>query len=83
MFVLVAVLNALVTLIFPEVALPVTTTLLPGDPLAGLKEVITGGNKMTKSVAEVPVPAGVVTDIFPVVAPAGTLALICVADTTV
>jgi hypothetical protein len=43
-----------------------------------------GGGAITlKSVALVAVPAGVVTRILPVVAPAGTVAWICVAETTV
>ena len=36
-----------------------------------------------KSPALVAVPSGVVTEILPVVAPAGTVALICVPETTV
>lgn len=49
----------------------------PGDPGAG-------GVGVTVNVAELdPVPAGVVTETTPVVAWSGTVAVICVAETTV
>ena len=55
---------------------PVMVTLVPTRPLVGVKEVMLGATMTVKSVALVPVPAGLVTLIFPVVAPAGTVAVI-------
>lgn len=69
--------------VIPTNPVPVMTMLLPAAPLPGVKLVITGGGWTVKSLLEVAVPAGVVTDIFPVVAPAGTTAVICVAELTV
>lgn len=63
---------------------PVIVTEEPVPAVAGLNEVIVGfGGNTVKSVADVAVPPGVSTVIRPVVAPAGTVALIDVADTTV
>ena len=55
---------------------PVSVTLVPAGPLVGVNEVRLGAGMTVKSVALVPVPAGSVTLIFPVVAPAGTVAVI-------
>jgi hypothetical protein len=55
----------------------------PATALAGVNEEMTGvGGITTKSVALSEVPPGVVTLIFPSVAPAGTLARICVFEST-
>ena len=56
---------------------PVITTPVPTVPVVGEKLVMVGGALTTvKLLALVPVPPGVVTEIVPVVAPAGTLAVI-------
>ena len=62
---------------------PVMTTLLPVTPLVGVNEVMVGSGTTVKLVADVAVPPGVVTLMVPVVAPTGTVAVICVLDTTV
>ena len=64
------------TAVVPVNPLPVIVTLVPTGPLVGVKEVMLGATMTVKSVALVPVPAGLVTLIFPVVAPAGTVAVI-------
>src|SRR5439155_5410873 len=79
---------ALVPLNFTDVApvrfVPVITTLVPTGPLVGEKLVIVGAGAVTvKLLALVAVPPGVVTEIAPVVAPAGTVAVTCVAEFTV
>jgi hypothetical protein len=73
------------TLVAPVKFVPVIVTAVPTGPLVGANDVIVGaaGAVTVKSPALVAVPPGVVTPIFPVVAPAGTVALICVLDTTV
>ena len=58
-------------------------TLTPTAPLVGEMLVIVGSNPTVKSVALVAVPENVVTLIGPVVAPDGTLAVICVSETVV
>ena len=55
---------------------PLMTTLVPTAPLVGVNPVIRGAT--VKLVALVAVPPGVVTVIGPVVAFAGTVAVICV-----
>jgi hypothetical protein len=57
---------------------PVIVTEVPTGPLVGEKDVIVGAAEVvtTKSVALVAVPDGVVTEIFPVEAPVGTVAVI-------
>jgi hypothetical protein len=63
---------------------PVMVTLVPVFPLAGANDVIVGAAPTPKLVELVAGGAtGVVTWIGPVVAPAGTVAVIDVADTTV
>ena len=65
------------TEVVPVKLVPVTTTVVPTGPLVGEKLVIVGGGTVTvKFVALVAVPPGVVTAIFPVVAPVGTVAVI-------
>jgi hypothetical protein len=61
---------------------PVMVTAVPTGPMVGENDVITG-SPMTKLAALTPVLIGVVTLIFPVVAPAGTVAVICVGEFTV
>jgi hypothetical protein len=58
-------------------------TLIPTAPLVGEKLVIVDGAPTVKLVALVAVPEGVVTLIGPVVAPDGTLAVICVSESWV
>ena len=71
---------ALVPLKVTEVApvrfVPVMTTLVPTGPLVGLKLVIVGELMTVKLLALGAVPPGAVTAIAPVVAPAGTVAVI-------
>ena len=78
---------ALVPLNLTDVALvnavPVIVMLAPTPPLLGEKLVIEGGGITVKELALVPVPPAVVTLIVPEVAPAGTVAVICVAELTV
>jgi hypothetical protein len=62
---------------------PVITTLVPTPPLVGKKLVIVGAKTTVKLLALVAVPPGVVTAIGPVVAPAGTVAVIWVEELTV
>lgn len=62
---------------------PVIVTLVPTEPVAGVKLVIVGGGVTVKLAVLVTVPPGVVTLILPVVAPTGAVAVICVAETTV
>lgn len=72
------------TAVAPLKLVPVITTLAPTNPLTGLKlEIVGAGGSTEKLAAEVPVPLGVVTEIFPVVAPLGTGAVIWVALSTV
>jgi hypothetical protein len=62
---------------------PVMTTLVPTAPLVGANDVIVGAVVTVKFVALSAVPTPVVTCTGPVVAPAGTIAVICVAELTV
>jgi hypothetical protein len=55
---------------------PVIVTDVPIPPLVGVNEVTVGGWMTVKLPALVPVPAALVTAIVPVVAPAGTVAVI-------
>ena len=67
------------TAVAPVKAVPVITTFVPTGPLVGEKLVMlegAGGVVTVKFVELVPVPAEVVTLIGPVVAPAGTVAVI-------
>jgi hypothetical protein len=61
---------------------PVMTTTVPTGPMMGVKLVIVGGTPTVNGVAEVAVPAGVVTVMVPVVVPAATVAVIWVAEFT-
>jgi hypothetical protein len=72
------------TVVTPVKRVPVITTDVPGSPCPGLKLVIVGAGSVTvKSVALVALPAEFVTVIRPVVAPAGTVAVILVGELTV
>src|SRR2546427_6336356 len=63
------------TLVVAVKPLPVMVTTVPTGPLVGVKDVITGTTVTTKLDELVPVPAGFVTWIAPVVAAAGTAAV--------
>ena len=67
------------TAVAPVKLVPLMVTTVAGLPLVGVKLVITG--RTTKLVALVTVPAAVVSEIGPVVAPVGTVALTEVAET--
>src|SRR6266571_3373018 len=72
------------TAVAPLKLFPLIVTVVPTGPLIGLKELIVGGEAVTvKLLALVAVPAGVVTLIDPLVAPVGTVARICVLESTV
>jgi hypothetical protein len=66
------------TAVAPLKFVPVKVTLLPARPEAGEKLVSVGTGMTVKLEALVTTPAGLVTVIGPVVAPAGTVATICV-----
>src|SRR5271166_1766314 len=68
------------TAVAPVKLLPAITTEMPTCPLLGLKLEMVGAAAVTlKLVADVAVPAGVVTVIFPLVVPLAITAVICVA----
>ena len=71
-----------VTCVASSKKLPVSTTTVPAGPAAGANDVTTGASITVKLVADVPVATGVVTLMGPVVAPAGTVAVIWVAEFT-
>jgi hypothetical protein len=71
------------TAVAPVRFVPVMTTVVPAPPLVGVNEVTVGAGRTVKLAALVPVPAGAVTEIGPVVAPAGTVAVIWVFELTV
>ena len=71
------------TAVAPVNPVPVTVTAVPSGPLVGEKPVIVGTAMTVKSAALVAVPPGVSTWMGPVVAPTGTVVLICVSLTTV
>jgi hypothetical protein len=60
---------------------PVIVTIAPIGPLDGATEVTVGGG-MTVNELPAPVPLAVVTEIAPVVAPTGTVAVIWVSELT-
>ena len=71
---------------FTEVApvkfVPVIVTDVPTGPLVGVKDVTVGALVVAVTVklaVELALPPEVVTETFPVVAPLGTVAVICVA----
>jgi hypothetical protein len=69
----------------PAYPRPVIVTEVPEGPLEGLKRATVGGGEgvTTKSISVAPVPSASVTEIGPVVAPTGTIAVICVLESTV
>jgi hypothetical protein len=69
------------TAVAPVRPVPVMVTVVPTGPLAGVNPVMVG--LTTNEVVVVPVPLGVVTLIVPVVAVAGTAAVIWLYETTV
>lgn len=69
------------TTVAPVKLVPVIVTAVPLVPLAGEKLEIVGAAVTEKLPAEVAVPSGVVTEIFPLVAPLGTVLVICAALT--
>lgn len=72
------------TAVAPVKPVPVSVTVLVTHPLEGENEVMEGGGAVTvKLVLLVPVPEAEVTEMEPVVAPVGTVAVICVAELTV
>ena len=72
------------TALAPVRLVPVIVTAAPGAPLLGLKLVIVGGDPTTlKLPLLVAVPFGVVTVTAPLLAPAGTVALIWLSEATV
>src|SRR5918995_578289 len=74
-----------VTEVAPVNPVPVMTTVVPTGPLVGLNDVIvgTGDGVTSKFVALAAVPSESVTSMGPSVAPAGTVAVICVSELTV
>jgi len=74
----------IITWVAPVKFVPVIVTLVPADPKFGVNDEMVGpvGFVTVKSVALVAVLTGVVTPIFPVVAPEGTVAVICVFEST-
>jgi hypothetical protein len=70
-----------VTLVVPMRLTPVMVTTVPGEPLVGLKLVTCGATRNFLLLASA--PFDVVTVTKPVVAPLGTVVLICVPETTV
>lgn len=72
------------TLFVPAKFCPVMVMLAPGLPLVGVKFVIMGGGISSANTAlDVAVPLGVTTLTAPALTPPGTVAVICVALTTV
>jgi len=61
---------------------PRITTVVPATPVVGVKLPIVGANVTTKLIELASSPAGVVRLMRPVVAPAGTVAVICVGELT-
>lgn len=80
-----AVVTLKLTCVAPFRFAPEIVTEMPTGPLAGEKPLMVGGAlETTVNVdALVPVPPGVVTEIGPLVAPEGTVAVICVSRLTV
>jgi hypothetical protein len=81
----VAAVPLMLTPVVPVKFVPVSVTVQPADPLAGEKEVIVGApaESTVKLLLLQAVPSAVFTLIQPLSAPPGTVAVICVSDTTV
>jgi hypothetical protein len=71
------------TAVAPVKFVPLMVTLAPTGPLLGVKLEIVGGLITVKLLALLAVPAEVMTLIGPLVAPAGTVAVIVLAEFTV
>jgi hypothetical protein len=71
------------TWVVPDKPMPLIVIVVPAVPLVGEKELIAGVAVTVKLVELVPVPCEVVTLIGPVLVPVGTLAVICVSESTV
>ncbi len=71
------------TAVAPVNEVPVSVTVVPTPPAAGVKLVMVGAATIVKLVELVAVPPGVVTLIVPVVAPVGTTAVMDAVLTTV
>ncbi len=69
-----------VTLVAPVRSVPVIVTDVPTGPLAAVKLVTVGARTTVKLVELASVPSAVVTLTVPLVAPAGTVAVIWVAE---
>lgn len=70
-----ALLPANINLVAPVKLVPVRVTAVPIGPLCGVNPVIVGAERSVKLPEVVAIPPGVVTEIGPVVAPAGTVAI--------
>src|SRR5439155_3115227 len=68
----------------PVYPVPVIVTVVPAGPLEGANSAIVGGGDgvTTRSIALAPAPSASVTETGPVVAPTGTIAVICVSAST-
>src|SRR3972149_5735547 len=71
------------TAVAPSKPVPSIVTSVPTGPEVGEKPLIEGGGMTVKLPELVAVPPGVMTDICPELAPAGTVALICSSEMTV
>ena len=71
-----------VTFVAQVNSVPRIVTSIPRGPLVGEKNVMVGGGITVKSSAPTPVPNELVTEMGPVVAPAGTMAVICESEFT-
>jgi hypothetical protein len=71
------------TAVAPVKFVPVIVTVRPALPADGEKDEIVGAGTTVKEPELVAVPPGVVTEIGPLVAPTGTVAVICVSEFTV
>jgi hypothetical protein len=69
-----------VTFVVPAKLVPVIVIWRPSQPVVGVKELIAGAAVTVKSLLLNELPAELVTPIFPVLAPEGTVARICVAE---
>jgi hypothetical protein len=63
------------TAVTPVKPVPLIVTVAPLNPAVGLKLLTTGTDPTVKTVPLVPVPVAVVTVMFPVIAVAGTVAV--------
>jgi hypothetical protein len=75
---LVAIVPLNVTTVAPVKLVPVMVTLVPAGPLAGKILEMPGASAMTVKGKPLLVPSAPLTTTLPVVAPAGTVAIICV-----